>query len=860
MGNARRAGSLSLVLGVILLGGLGSGCQRPQEPTRPAVTTPAASVGANDATVASARRWLYQTSRTAPRVQEGARGRLSGAFRLRLATMGGSAAERALAALQHAGSAFGMSEEAMRTPKITEHAIGQHDIVRLQQLNPDGLPVLGQQIAVRLERTSGTITAIAGQFEPAASRTPVHFAIDSAAAVHAVAVAASPWAAARASATQAVLVTGEGDTARPTPVWVVQAGWPRSKRMRWYISGADGHVLAKRPVYRRLDRARAWPSDPGRDRTAPLQEVTLWGRDDPQHTGKLVGQRLSGFNCPDLGEINEEEYGFPAPVCTFTQDASADDNGDFFYTPTLDVYDASDKFAEVHAFHHAGRLLQYVETLGFQPRAGFRVGVVANYLEAYPENWDDPNCDPYDPTPDCRLVLAPMDNAMAGPGGPTDDYPYGVFIGQGELLDWSYDGSTVAHEMTHVVQFAMTEDLADDFLPAHDAYGINSVSGEALAEAFADYFAGAVTGAACAEYLADIMPCDDRNMDVLRKCPDDIIGESHDDSRIVSSALWAARKQLIASGFDAAGFDGAVLGGLGMTVTATTSDMFAEMMLAGVQENLGPDAEAQAREVMTGQGVIGCDRTSRALPEDVVPKFDEAAKPVMYLISDIFPPVPPLYQWRFDVADGNDPLYFLVSGFCPNGSWLPNFRFDLSSQGPITFEYGRVQMDPEPNDGDPDAADGGVASIVPVADAEEELPIAGHWMQDSGIPVMWFVLRDPARAIERAAGTYHAAMLSYAPLGSECWVDGVSLWHGPLPAAPSGGGTSAEPDGGAAEAQLDGGAGEAQPDQGAASHGGGGCSMHGARGGSAGPLLAMLACSALCLVRARRRRCASRLA
>src|SRR5262249_52656891 len=134
-------------------------------------------------------------------------------------------------------------------------------------------------------------------------------------------------------------------------------------------------------------------------------------------------------------------------------------------------------------------------------------------------------------------------------GDPTLSSLFGVtdhtlWLGQGAQRDLGYDGDVIYHEFTHAV---LETTLHPSFLPLLDRYGV-SVAPGAINEGLADYFSSVLTGDPnVGEYAAlEASPGDGaiRSLTAADRCPTSIAGESHQDSKFFSTALWDFRRSL----------------------------------------------------------------------------------------------------------------------------------------------------------------------------------------------------------------------------------------------------------------------------------------------------------------------------
>lgn len=190
-------------------------------------------------------------------------------------------------------------------------------------------------------------------------------------------------------------------------------------------------------------------------------------------------------------------------ACTRGQVAKANSDGDFDTPPRLVPDGAPDAAAEGSAFFHAARARTFFEALAGAP---------------IPNDVD---------------VVVGLDEA-------TSFYQdHTVWLGRGAARDFAYDGDLVSHEMTHA--------MLDGTLHARGfrrtTYGA-SIEPEALAEGIADYFAAVITKDPLLGEWASGEPGASnayRALTDVTTCPAAINGFSHDESTMISGALWSAR-------------------------------------------------------------------------------------------------------------------------------------------------------------------------------------------------------------------------------------------------------------------------------------------------------------------------------
>ncbi|MBI5487213.1 MAG: M36 family metallopeptidase [Deltaproteobacteria bacterium] len=400
-----------------------------------------------------------------------------------------------------------------------------------------GVPVVGGEVALRFDR-DGILRIVNSGLRPFSRIDPPEPLVGSAAAAatavdlpHVVAPADPEelWA--------GLVYLPMGDEA--LLAWQVETGRVPALMANWvtWVDARTGKVLASRNrVW--LDRlATVFEQNPVVTPTAiqvTLEDLPPWTEDPYYLTGELILSR----NCIDRHELTPLTYmGYTINVhiCTETQVAQGDASHDFLYTDNTDTA-PEDLFAEAAMFYHANKVYDFYQTLGFdrlnevplRASVNFRIPVdLAGGFDL--ANLTNPNG-----------TLYPMDNAMFMPAGDS-----GMFIprdsdsmvfGQGTRSDFSYDGDIVYHEFTHAVidsTSALEAATVDD-------QGLDIGPG-ALNEGYADVFAMFMTGnPEMGEYGGAGLATGGmiRNLENDKRCPDDMIGEVHEDSQPWASAAW----------------------------------------------------------------------------------------------------------------------------------------------------------------------------------------------------------------------------------------------------------------------------------------------------------------------------------
>lgn len=213
-------------------------------------------------------------------------------------------------------------------------------------------------------------------------------------------------------------------------------------------------------------------------------------------------------------------------------------------------------------------------------------------------------------------------------------YDHNVFF-QG-VRDFAYDGDVVFHEFMHAVTASLVGKLNTLGL---DPFGIHSEPGS-LNEAWSDYFSASMSEkSTIGEYASSkdgFGEASLRNIDNNASCPDDVIGESHNDSLIWSGALWEIRNRVkhenIAPVLE---FDRAVLAAL---ASATNSEDFktqSQKLINSInaRPTLGSKVSKIAEDVFTRRHINDCFRAYTLASVNKENKIESRIKNLMLIPS-----------------------------------------------------------------------------------------------------------------------------------------------------------------------------------------------------------------------------------
>jgi len=281
--------------------------------------------------------------------------------------------------------------------------------------------------------------------------------------------------------------------------------------------------------------------------------------------------------------------------CTSTlQHASANDDGDFFYTPNETAL--IDPFAEVNAYYHIVKAATYFgdrhDVVWTCPCGTNDLPVIVNYNS--PQNeasslavYVNHRCESFR----CGAILL-------GRGIDAEQH----------IRNFAYDGDVLYHEYTHAIIDERTGNQGVLF----DALGASYEPG-AVREGGADYFAASIGGDPwIAEYLEGIGFLSEegalRRLDQPLRCPQDLTGQMHKDGRILGSALWEIRELLSQDVADAMILS-ALLGVGAEPTFATVAESILDMATQRMADATISAAQWQSiSDVLMNAGLMNCER------------------------------------------------------------------------------------------------------------------------------------------------------------------------------------------------------------------------------------------------------------
>lgn len=357
----------------------------------------------------------------------------------------------------------------------------------------------------------------------------------------------------------------------------------------------------------------------------------------------------------------------PQATCIPTPLATADMAGDFL-GPTPDVDDPlshdalEDEYAEVSAYYHADKFDAWLESLGFPGIPCRMEGQIATIVANYRGPGDAAGTPGWFPnafyTGDCDLTIA---------------------LGQGEGVDFGWDGDVIYHEIGHGV---VDTQLGDDALgmPYRRPEGVVNDAG-ALNEGTADFLSSSFTGDPnMGEYIQTYggFGRDNAN-DFL--CPGDLIGEIHADGEPWTAALYEAHAEI----GDA--FVPVVIDSLAMFAPDASFEDAAATVVALAEASLDPAQATTVEEALAGRNLLDCVRVA---PWDAVrrelwlipPDADDKYRPMR----------PPPYQVLFEVPEDATVMHLTFDVTAPAKTPIYDVNLITKRDAPIEFTYEYLGM------------------------------------------------------------------------------------------------------------------------------------------------------------------------
>jgi len=351
-----------------------------------------------------------------------------------------------------------------------------------------------------------------------------------------------------------------------------------------------------------LPWANVFLSDPYEDngKTTPVQLKHITSPD-----GALTGPYADVSNClqEDGGAVVGFDTGldYPIQICHEVQTVFPDKNGNYIKIyPPKKYSDGNDQFAEVMGYYQVNAMHDYFHDVHGHTQVDVSLYTLVNFQFSVG-----------------AMVWFAFDNAAYLPEGSLEDLGVNlkydddlIVMGQGEEVDYSYDGDVIRHEYTH---FAVGGNRLAGY--SFDEYGFDA-SPLSLNEALADFFPSSMSGDPVLGAYS--LGGSARDLTEIRKCPEDVMGEAHYDGQIASSALWHLRALIGKEKTERIAYAAMFVSG-----ASTDFEEFGLNVLDAAAD-LYPEVAPVAEQVLRYHGVLGCLR--------IVPGCGEATKKKTILI------------------------------------------------------------------------------------------------------------------------------------------------------------------------------------------------------------------------------------
>ncbi|MGH1343123.1 MAG: hypothetical protein ACRBN8_16315 [Nannocystales bacterium] len=321
----------------------------------------------------------------------------------------------------------------------------------------------------------------------------------------------------------------------PVLAWEVQLPLtmrPEPSRRTVWLSAMTGRLLEEREQVQSA-RARVFGENPST--TPEVRDVELPRMGVAPPGNALVSPTISAFNCAaqapqdTLPWVQEGE-------CHPVHRALADEDGNFYVpTPNVIVEDDNvqpdDAYAELSMYYHGARFLDALRDRGVPTFSCPQASMVANVRSFAAEDESE--------------AYEPLDNAFY-----TNqcDLEKGVtmMFGQGGQVDFAYDGDVVYHELGHGVVALLTPEGLGGRRLRDDGSLVDS---GAINEAIADYMTYMMTddprvGEYVGRFWASNTRAEIRTGENTKRCPDDTVGQVHNDGEPFAAALWSTRSRV----------------------------------------------------------------------------------------------------------------------------------------------------------------------------------------------------------------------------------------------------------------------------------------------------------------------------
>lgn len=447
--------------------------------------------------------------------------------------------------------------------------------------------------------------------------------------------------------------------------WVLPQPSPKDLPMRpvVVVDAARAKVIFRGDLARKAKQVRVFPTNPVVSSLTTLSIASL-----PDGSKTLSTPSWSARTCVDRKRVATVDLGpkVPMRVCDFEQTAVADAALDFLYLRPADDKSLDDVFAETSVAYHVDRGLNAFAAMGAPMLRAEARPLLVNANVRMPPSWDE---GPLEELKCATCPLERMDNAFFSPVSAFGKVLFSadrdaLFFGQGNKLDYAYDGDVVYHELGH----ALIESTAELAPFVHlDPQGAFDATG-AMNEALADYVSSAITGEPLVgEYASGGTSI--RDLSEAASCPGRLVNESHHDSQVFSGALWRARGEAPSK----AQFDRGIMLGLQMSPGADIGfEELAEVLVKSVGSQAGEASAKSLQLAFAANGLSGCRRV-RELPAPADWEFGFLSVSESSVPADLADGVVPgamQFHRRLPLGTNRIVVRFEGRGLPPSPAWV----------------------------------------------------------------------------------------------------------------------------------------------------------------------------------------------
>ena len=198
--------------------------------------------------------------------------------------------------------------------------------------------------------------------------------------------------------------------------------------------------------------------------------------------------------------------------------------------------------------------------------------------------------------------------------------------------DFAYDGDIVAHEFTHALVHSFNPNLRS---VAKDEWGSNADPG-GMNEGWSDYFSASfLDDSQTGEYGAAGITGGElglRDADNTKRCPDNTVGQVHNDSEPFSGALWDIRRAVVESNADDVNrLDRALLAAMASASEEETMAQQAQRVLDEVESAFDAELRSVAESAFEAHNILACERVWNLSVLDEAGKASVTPQPTMFV-------------------------------------------------------------------------------------------------------------------------------------------------------------------------------------------------------------------------------------